>query len=562
MAGKRILIIGGSAVGPKTAARARRRNPEAEITILEQGKTISYAACGIPFYLSGEVTDLNKLVSTPLGVVRDATFFRAVKNIDVQTGMRATRIDRKNNVVEAKEIDTGKTLSFPYDNLVLALGATPLVPPIDGMDLQGVFKCRTLEDASYIMQGIEESKEKAAVIVGGGLISLELAEAFSKKGMTVSLVEIKDHLAPMILDPEMSTLIEQYLSTQKVRFYLQEKVVQLKGNGGHVGKVITDKRELPADVVVIATGIRPTTQLARDAGLTIGASGGIGVNEFLQTSDPAIYAGGDCVESFDLIGRQKVLWPMGSLANKHGRVIGDNITGAETTFPGVVRTAVAKVFEFNIGRAGLGEEEARRMGYELEIALAPAPDKPYYYPTAKHLTLKLIADKKSRRLLGVQGVGRGEVSKRIDVAATALMFGATVDQVADLDLGYAPPYSSALDNIIEAANIVRNKIDGLAEGIPPAALKDKVDKGEEFILLDCRTPKELERARLDVPGLVTIPLGKLRERLNELDRGKETITLCKIGLRSYEAYRILKGAGFKNVRFMDGGLDMWTYEKN
>jgi rhodanese-related sulfurtransferase len=253
---------------------------------------------------------------------------------------------------------------------------------------------------------------------------------------------------------------------------------------------------------------------------------------------------------------------MGSLANKHGRVTGDNITGGKTTFPGVVRTAVAKVFEFNIGRTGLGEEEARRMGYELEIALAPAPDKPYYYPTAKHLTLKLIADKKSRRLLGVQGVGRGEVSKRIDVAATALMFGATVDQVADLDLGYAPPYSSALDNIIEAANIVRNKIDGLAEGIPPAALKDKVDKGEEFILLDCRTPKELERARLDVPGLVTIPLGKLRERLNELDRAKETITLCKIGLRSYEAYRILKGAGFKNVRFMDGGLDMWTYEKN
>ncbi|MFH1147393.1 MAG: FAD-dependent oxidoreductase [Pseudomonadota bacterium] len=561
MAQKKIVIIGGSAAGAKAGARARRRDPEAKITILDQDRTISYAACGIPFYLSGEVKDIGKLTSTPIGVARDAAFFKAVKDIEVRIRTRAVRIDRQNKTVEAKNLDSGEAYSLPYDFLVLAPGAVPLIPPIEGTGLKGVFACRTLEDASRIMEAEEHAVKKAAVIIGGGLISLELSEAFSKKGITVSIVEIQDHLAPLIVDSEISVLIEDYLREKGVRFHLQERAVRIDGENAHVRAVITDKREIPADFVVIATGIRPNTKLAKDAGLELGELGGVAVNEFMETSDPSIYAGGDCVESVDIISGRKFIWPKGSLANQHGRVIGDNITGGGTTFPGVVRTAVAKIFEMNLGRSGLTEAEAKRMGYEIVVALTPAPDKPFYYPTAKPIILKMIADKKTRRVLGIQGLGKGEVVKRIDVTATAMMLGASIDQMADLDLGYAPPYSSALDNVIEAANVLRNKIDGIAEGIRPEDLREKVEKQEDFIILDCRTPKEVEKAGLGAKQVVAIPLGQVRSRLDELDRDKEVITFCKIGLRSYETARILKGAGFKNVKFVDGGLDMWAAAK-
>lgn len=562
MAQKQIVIIGGSAAGAKAGARARRRDPGVKITILDQDRTISYAACGIPYYLSGEVKDIGKLTSTPVGAARDAAFFKAVKDIEVRIRTQATRIDRQGKSVEARNLDSGEAFSLPYDYLVLAPGAVPLIPPIEGTGLKGVFVCRTMEDAARIMEAEEQAGRKAAVIIGGGLISLELSEAFSKKGLSVSIVEIQNHLAPLIVDGEISVLVEDYIRDKGVRFYLQERAVRIEGENGHVRGVATDKREIPADFVVIATGIRPNVKLAKGAGLEVGELGGIAVNEFMQTSDPSIYAGGDCVESVDVISGRKFIWPKGSLANQHGRVIGDNITGGRSTFPGIVRTAVAKIFEMNLGRSGLTEAEARKMGYEIEVALIPALDKPFYYPTARPIVLKMIADKKTGRVLGIQGLGRGEVVKRIDVTATAMMLGASVDKMANLDLGYAPPYSSALDNVIEAANVLRNKTEGLAEGIRPEELREKIEKEKDFVILDCRTPKEIEKAGLDAKQVIAIPLGQVRARLNELDPEKEVVTFCKIGLRSYEASRILKGAGIKKVKFVDGGLDMWAAAKS
>jgi rhodanese-related sulfurtransferase len=266
------------------------------------------------------------------------------------------------------------------------------------------------------------------------------------------------------------------------------------------------------------------------------------------------------VENKHLITGEWAYAPLGSTANKHGRVIGTNIAGGDEVFPGILGTAIVKVFDYNVGRTGLTEQEARQRGYNVVTCLAPGPDKPHYYPTAQTLLIKLIADADTRRLLGIQAVGPGEADKRVDVAATALRFKATVDDVATLDLAYAPPYSQALDNLIHAANIVRNKIDGLAESISPQEVKAKMDRGDDFILLDVRSPAEYEAVRIEDPRVRLIPLGRLRPSLDDLPRDKEIIPFCKISLRGYEAYRILKGAGFTNVRFMDGGIVAWPYE--
>lgn len=556
MNNRKIVIIGGSAAGPKAAARARRIDSQAEITILEQNDIVSYAACGIPYYLSGDVKNIKQLISAGPGVIRDAAYFRQVKGINLETGIRVTSLDRGSKTVKGKRLNSGEDVLWPYDCLVLCLGATPFIPPVEGVDLSGIFTCRTLEDAAHIMERIGSEHGKVA-IVGGGLISLELAEAFSKKGLKVSIVELKERLAPAILDSEISLLLETYLREKGIDIYLAEKVQAFQGNGG-VEKVITDKRDLPVDFVVLALGIRPNIDLAKHAGIELGPTGAIAVNEYLQTSDPAIYAGGDCIEVLDIIGRRKVFWPMGSLANKHGRVIGDNLAGIETKFPGVVRTAVVKVFDINVGRTGLGEKEASDLGYDVETAMAPGHDKPGYYPTAEPFVLKIMVDRKSRRILGIQGAGKGDVVKRIDVAATALTFGATVDSLAHLDLGYSPPYSPALDLIIEASNIVRNKLDGLAVSISSESLRTKLSEGEDFILLDCRTRQEFQKNRIEAPQTLHLPLNEIREKASNLIPGKEIVTVCKIGLRSYQASRILKGLGFNNVKFLEGGLDLWT----
>jgi rhodanese-related sulfurtransferase len=310
----------------------------------------------------------------------------------------------------------------------------------------------------------------------------------------------------------------------------------------------------------MAVGVRPNDQLARNAGLEVHEKGGILVNEQMQTSDPDIYAGGDCVLCKHLISGQMVYVPLGSTANKHGRVIGTNLAGGKAAFPGILGTAVAKHCDFNIGCTGLTEKKARELGYNVVTTLSPAPDHAHYYPGAKVIFVKLVADADTRKVLGVQVVGPGEASKRVDVVATALSFGATIDDLATLDLGYAPPYSGALDNIIHAANIIRNKLDGIASTISPIEVKAKADAGEDFVLLDVRGPAEYQTMRIKDPRVKLVPLGKLRASLDELPKDAEIIPLCKISLRGYEAQRILQGAGFENVRFMDGGVVAWPYE--
>ncbi len=557
----KVVIIGGVATGPKTAARLRRLNPEAEITVIEQGKILSYAGCGLPYFIGGDMEDPARLNDTPAGVPRDAAFFWNVKGIQVLGSTLARAIHRLEKIVDTVHVDTGEEKAVPYDRLVLATGGVPASIPLDGMDLKQVYRIYRVEDAIALRDAIFDRDAKHAVIIGGGLVGIEMAEAFVKQGVHVSIVEVMGQILPGVLDEEMAAYLMRYVREQGIDVYLNTRVVGIVGDDqGNPKKVKTSGPEIPADIVVVAVGVRPNSTLAREAGLEIGPLGEIQVNEYLQTSDPDIYAGGDCVSNIHRISGKPIFAPMGSTANKHGRIIANNIMGRRERFTGVLGTSVVKVLRHNVGKTGLTESQARAAGFEVVTTLVPSSDLPHYYPSSKALLLKLIADRKTRKILGLQAVGPGEIVKRIDVLATSLHFGATIDDLPEIDLGYAPPYSTAIDIAAHAANILRNKIDGVALSETPMEIKSRAEKGESFVWLDVRSAQEYARKRIEDPRVRHLPLGELREKAGELPKEKKIVTLCKAGLRAYEAQTILRGAGFRDVRFMDGGVEAWPYE--
>ena len=553
----KVVIIGGVAAGPKVGSRVHRICPDAQVTLIEKGEFLSYAGCGLPYYVSGIVKDQKELMSTPIGVVRDSVFFRNVKNVGVLNRTEATKVDRKERQVTVIALESKKEEKISYDKLVFATGAQPIVPPIEGAHLGNVFTLQNIEDSESIKTALSEDKAKDVVIVGGGLIGLEMTEALAKKGCRVTIIEKLPQILP-ILDWEIAHQATQYLETRGVKVKTSTTLTAIRGEG-KVSSIVTDKGETPCDFVIMSIGVKPNVYLAKDAGLEIGTTGGIKVNERMQTSDPDIFAAGDCVESVHLVTGKPCFIPLGSTANKQGRVAANNVCGVKDVFPGVLGSTVCKLFNLNIGRTGLGEEQAKQEGFDVITVLSPAPDKAHFYPEAKPIMIKMVIDKNTRRLLGLQAVGLGVVDKRIDVAATAITAKMTVDDIARLDLCYAPPYSPAMDNIITASDIARNKLDGRFQSVTPMEVKEKIDRGDEFVFLDVRSPGEYETTCLANSTL--IPLGKLRSRLEELPKDKEIIAFCKISLRGYEAAIILQAAGFDNVKVMDGGVVMWPYEK-
>lgn len=553
----KVVIIGGVAAGPKVGSRVHRIYPEAEITLIEKGEFLSYAGCGLPYYISGVVKEQRELMSTPIGILRDPVFFRNVKNVKVLNRTEAIKIDRDKKEVTIVDLQSGNKKNIPYDKLVFATGANPIIPPIEGVNLKNVFTLQNIEDSEEIKAALSEAKAKDVVIVGGGLIGLEMTESLVQKGCRVTIVEKLSQILP-ILDWEMAYQAAQYLETRGIKVKASTTLTKIKGEN-KVQSVITDKGEIPCDFVIISVGVRPNVSLAKDAGIEIGVTGGIKVNSMMQTSDQDIFAAGDCVESINLVTGKPCFIPLGSTANKQGRVAANNLCGKKDVFPGVLGSTICKLFDFNIGRTGLGEEQSKQEGFDIVTVLSSAPDKAHFYSEAKQIMIKLIIDKNTRKLLGLQAVGPGVVDKRIDVAAVTITAKMTVDDIANIDLCYAPPYSPAMDNIITAADIARNKLDGLFESITPMEVKEKMGKGDDFVFLDVRSLGEYETVRLD--KAVLIPLGELRSRLSELPKDKEIITFCKISLRGYEAALILQASGFKNVKVMDGGIDMWLYEK-
>ncbi|MBD3181705.1 pyridine nucleotide-disulfide oxidoreductase [Candidatus Poribacteria bacterium] len=556
----KIVVIGGVAAGPKAASRARRRDPDAEITIIEKGNLLSYAGCGLPYFISGDIHDCNELICTPAGTVRNEVFFQNVKNIKALTRTFAESIDREKQEVKVVNLESQEHFTVPYDKLILATGASHFKPPIEGINLYRIFNLGHPDDAMDIYNTAKSNDVKKAALFGAGLIGIETTEALTKQGVEVVIIEMQDQLLPRILDVETASILTRYLTSQDVEVRLSEKAVRLEGDDrSNVRKVITNKGEAEADMIITAIGVRPNIELAKNAGLKIGETGAIWVDEYLQTSDQNIYAGGDCVENTHLITGEKVYIPLGSTANKHGRIIGNNITGGSETFKGVLGTTIFKIFDYTVGCTGLSEKAAREKGYSIVTCLAPGPDTAHYYPIHDTIITKLVVNADNGKILGAQVIGPGDVDKRLDVIVTCISNEDTVKELADLDLCYAPPYSNAIDNIAHAANIIRNKMEGLAKSLSPIEVKSRIDSDEDFILLDVRTPPELHKAQIEDKRVKHIPLGKLRERIDELPRDKEIIAYCAISLRGYEAQRILDGYGFKDVKFMDGGIATWPY---
>jgi len=482
-------------------------------------------------------------------------------NIKTLIKTKALAINRKAHKVEILELKTNRVTTLDYDKLVLATGSIPIVPDVVGKHLEGILTLTKIKDANAFRELLSPRQIKKAVIVGAGLIGLEMAEALAVEGLEVTVIEAMNRVLPTLLDFEMATYVERHLQAKGIKLALGQRVIGFEGDeNAWVRKVITENTETKASLVLLALGIKPNIALAEEAGLAIGHTGGIAVDQYLRTSDIDVYAGGDCVENVHRITQQKILAPAGSTANKHGRVIGTNVTGGAETFPGVLGTTIAKVFACNVARVGLSESQAREYGYDVSTCLVPGLEYASYYPDGKEILVKLVVESSSGRLLGGQVVGLGEIAKRIDILATALTFGATVDELANLDLAYAPPYNSAVDPLHDAANVIRNKHAGYAKTLTPMEINNKIKQGEDFVFLDVRSPSEWESHRIEAPQVRLIPLNGLRKSLDVLPKEMEIVTFCQTSRRAYQAQRILDGAGFRNVKFMDGSIDAWPYE--
>ncbi len=554
----RVLIVGGVACGPKTAARLKRIMPEAEITMIEKWAMVSYGSCGLPYYVEGTFSNINALTHTPAGVSRTPEFFRTWKGFQTLTRTEAVAIDREAKQVHVRCLDSAEEKKLPYDKLVLATGGEAFRPPIPGMDLDHVWFMTHPDDAASMVQIIKERGLQKAVLVGAGFIGLEMAEALINKGLDVTMVEMMDQIMPGAIDEDIARMSQIHLEDNDVELVLGERVTALEGDG-HVQRVVTDHQSIEADLVVIGVGTRPNDRLAREAGLV--CDGGITINEYGQTSDPDIYAGGDCVRNFfvnRLVG-ERLFVPLGSTANKHGRVIANHIAGRPTPFSGIGCSSIVRAFDFTIGRTGLTERMATEMNLDVAVTTWSGQDKPHYMEGSRLFAIKMIASRRDRKVLGVQVAGMGDGAKRLDAAASAIYFGATLDQLADIDFGYAPPYSPPIDPLAVCAHVLTNKLDGLAAGIGPLQAKALMDAGE-CLLLDVRIEDEAKMEWIPHTRMVHIPLDQLRERFHELPRDELILTYCKVSMRGYEAQRILNAQGFDNIKFIEGGVAAWPFE--
>ncbi|WP_132243105.1 FAD-dependent oxidoreductase [Marinisporobacter balticus] len=546
---EKIVVIGGVAAGTKTAAKIKRENSKAEVVIITKDAHISYAGCGLPYYIGGVIEEERELV------VKTPEDFKLVTGIDVFTKHEAVKINKEEKNVEVKDLTTEEMKIFPYDKLILATGATPFVPPIEGKNLSGVFSVRTVSDALKIREMVDNGAVKKAVVVGGGFIGLEVAENLHERGIGVALVELIDHILPPF-DEEVALYAQNYMCEEGINIYTREKVLSLVGDE-KVKKVVTDKREIEADLVIMSVGVRPNINIAKEIGVEIGVTGAIAVNEHMETNIKDIYAVGDCAEHVNLVTGKPAWYPMGSTANKMGRVAGINIgSEGKDTLKGVLGTTVVKLFKLNAAKTGLSERDAKKAGFEVETALVPANDKAHYYPGYREIITKLIVDKNTHRVLGAQVVGEGVVDKPIDIIATAITFDAKVEDLEKLDLAYAPPFSMAMSSTIVAASVLTNKLTGRVKGIGPIALKNRLS---ELQIVDTRDEGSFMIGT--IPGAINIPSGEIYMRADELDKEKETVLVCKLGKNAYLAYIKLKELGFEDIKILDGGMNAYPFER-
>ncbi len=548
---ERLIVIGGVAAGPKVASKAKRCNPDLEVVIYQEEGEVSYSGCGLPYYIGGEIPERKKLL------IRTAEQF-GLDGIQVLKRHRVENIDLQKRQVSGVKLDSGQTFLGTFDRLVLATGSEVIRPKISGMDLGQVFFLHSIFDADAILPQVQSAAVKNVVVVGGGYIGLEMAEALSQLGKKVTIVELAPQIATLF-DEDMAAVLRQYLEKKGLVILTSEGLRGLTGQNGKVTRVQTQKRELPADVVILSLGIRPRVELARKAGLKIGETGAIWVNERMETSAEGVYAAGDCAETTHRVTGKRVWIPLGSTANKQGRVAGINVCGGHETFPGVLGTGIFKAFDFHVAKTGLNMREAKMEGLEPIQAIVRGYGRAHVLPGGKESVLKVIASRKTGRILGAQAVGEGPSDKFIDTVAMALQAKMTCSQLAEADLAYSPPFSPVLSPVIVAACVLMNKIEGTLGWLSAAELKEKrAASGDHFVVLDVREEKEVKEKR--IPRSQWIPLDELEKRLGELDKNKEIAVHCHSGLRSYKASLKLKHHGFTKVENVDGGLLCWSYD--
>ncbi|NPA95572.1 MAG: FAD-dependent oxidoreductase [Thermodesulfobacteria bacterium] len=561
---ERIVVIGAVAAGPKAACRVKRLLPDAEVTLLDQDDLISYGGCGIPYYVSGDVSDEKELRATSFHMLRDERFFKEAKGLNVMTLTRAVSIDRKEKVVNVENVKSGEKSQVPYDKLVIATGSQPNVIPVPGHDLNGVFTISNLHKAIAIKELLAQGKVEKAVVIGGGAIGIEMAEALADLwGIETKIVEFMPQVLPRIVDVTIARMVEQHLRENNVEVFTNEGAQKFEGtDDGWVKKVITNKRELECDLVIMAAGVRPRGELAKEAGLEVSPYGAIVVNQRMQTSDPSIYAAGDCVETYNLVTGKKAYAPLGSVANRQGRVVGDNLAGIPSRFDGVVGSFIMKVFDICVGATGVSTDVAKSEGFEAVSAMAVQSDRAHFFPTQALMFNNIVVNKTDRRVLGLQGfakMGDGLLA-RLNAAAGMIARRAVIDDFSNLELAYAPPFSTAVDVLNAAANIADNLVSGRLKIVSPEEFVDWMDGKSDhpdWMALDLRHPKEAE------PWVKAFPekwyamvYDQVRSHYQELPKDKTFIIICNAGTRSYEIQVFLRSVGIDNTLVLAGGLNV------
>lgn len=557
---EKIVIIGGVALGPKAACRCMRLDPQKEITLIDENVYISYGGCGLPYYVSGEIQALDALRSTNYQVVRDPGFFKKMKGFTVRNQTRALSIDREKKVVHVQDVVTGKEDALPYDKLVLATGARPRKLPIEGADLKNVYTLTHMEDADKIRKACEAGSVTDAVIIGGGFIGLEAAVALADMwGINVSVLEMGEHLMSAVLPKTMGLMAETDLKKHDVNVYCQEKTVKIEGDNGAVCAVHTDKRVIKAQLVIVAAGFIPNSELAKDCGLEIGPRGAIVVDEYMRTSDPDIYAGGDCCSIKNLITGKYGYLPLGSLSNRQGRIIGTNLAGGNDTFPGYVGTWCVKLFDLSIAATGLTIDRARQEGFDAISVCVEQLDRAHFYPEKDMMALEIVVEKGSRRVLGIQGasVNSHGLKGRIDAVAAVLQYSKpTVHEISNLEVGYAPPFASAMDVVNVAGNVAENVLEGRFKAVTGIEFMElwKNRAQNNIFFIDARpakAAKEMEKKHSDWHA---IPLEELQDRIDEIPHDRQIAIICNTGLRSYDSLLIMAKHGIRDVLNSTGGM--------
>jgi NADPH-dependent 2,4-dienoyl-CoA reductase/sulfur reductase-like enzyme/rhodanese-related sulfurtransferase len=543
----RILVIGAVAAGTSAAAKARRNNDNAEIVIYEKDKDISYSGCGLPYYIGGEIEDIGEL--TP----RDSLFFKKKYNIDVLTGYEVLNINSQIKELTIKNLHTQEVFADKYEKLIIATGAIPFVPPIKNIDSNNVFFLRNVQSARDIKNFIDMRKPQNAVVAGTGFIGFEMLENLMNDKINVTIIEKQSKITPN-LDGDMAEFLENALIKKNISILKNTSIIEVLKDK----VILEDGRKIKSDMVIMATGVKPNIYLAKEAGVVCGITGAIKVDNSMKTNVEDIYACGDCIETFSTITGKPVYRPLGSTANKTGRIAGDVVTGGSLRYKGNLSTGIFKLFDMTIANTGLSEREALEEGYEIEICHNIKPDKSSYFH-GKEMVIKAIADKKTEKILGVQIVGYEGVDKRIDVFATLITYNAKVDELFHLDLAYAPPFSTTKDPVHYTGMILDNSLNNNRTIITSKEVERLTNKGEKLQIIDARVSKQYEEAHVD--SAINLPHSNIRNGLETLDKDTITITYCNKGVTGNAAQNILINDGFKKVYNLSGGHKFYKATK-